>query len=172
MLEITPPDYKYCPFCGNELRIRLADGKNFKHCQGCNWTYYPHVGAAASGVAVRDGGVLLVKRARDPYKGTWMFPAGFVSFGEHPKDTIIREIEEETGYKAKIIKLLDVEQVDDDPRNIGHFCFFYKVSLKGEMKLADREENTDLGWFDLKKLPVIGWHSHQKIIKGLGGVFG
>ncbi len=170
MLEIRPPEYKFCPFCGNELDEVLMEGRQFKHCEKDNWTYFPHVGQAACGVAVRDGKVLLVKRAREPYKGSWMFPAGFVSFGEHPSETVVRELEEETGYKAKVIKLLDIIQVDDDPRSMGHFGFFYDVSLSGEMILNDKEENLDIDWFDLNDLPEIGWHSHKQILSRLGGV--
>lgn len=167
MLKINPPDYKFCPFCGKILASKLEEGHTFKHCQNCNWTYYPHVGAAACGVAIRNGKVLLVKRARDPYKDTWMFPAGFVSFGEHPQDTVVREVREETGYQAKVIRLIDVVQVDDDPRSLGHFGFFYEVTVTGNIKPTDKEENSDIGWFNLQNLPHIGWHGHQNIIKKL-----
>lgn len=99
-----------------------------------------------------------------------MVPAGFVSFGEHPEETVIREMKEETGYKAKITKLLGVEQSDDDPRSTGHFAFFYKVLLEGKIMPVDEEENSEICWFSLKKLPKICWHSHRKILKKLGGV--
>ena len=171
MLNIKPPKYSFCPFCGNKLGLTVVDRTNFKHCQGCNWTYYPHIGAAACGVAVRGKKVLLVKRAREPYKDTWMLPAGYVSYGEHPKDTVVREIAEETGYKAMVIKLLNIEQVGDDPRSIGHFGFFYQVNLEGKIKPADKEENSEIDWFDLKNLPPVGWHGHKNILKQLGGVF-
>jgi 8-oxo-dGTP diphosphatase len=167
MLNIEPPEYLYCPFCGNKLGLKVVDGKKFKYCRECDWTYYPHVGAAACGVAIRKGKVLLVKRARDPYRNTWMFPAGFVNFGEHPEDTILREVNEETGLKAKIIKLLEVEQVDDDPRSMGHFGFFYLVKVRGNIKPKDKIENSDIGWFSLKRLPIIGWHGHKRVLKML-----
>lgn len=92
--------------------------------------------------------------ARNPHEDTWMFPAGFVSFGEHPKETVVRELQEETGLNAKVVKLIDVIQVDDDPRSLGHFGFFYAVTVTGKIKPTDKEEN-----------------SHQQIIKQLEGVF-
>lgn len=92
-----------------------------------------------------------------------------MSYGEHPEDTVIRETEEETGLKTKIVRLLSVEQVDDDPRSMGHFGFFYKIKVKGKLKPIDKEENSEIGWFDLKELPKIGWHGHQKMLKKLGG---
>jgi hypothetical protein len=47
---------------------------------------------------------------------------------------------------------------------MGHFGFFYLVKVKGELKPVDKEENSDIGWFDLKKLPKIGWHGHIKML--------
>lgn len=170
MINLKPPKYLFCPFCGNNLKSKIIDKNGFKYCQNCDWVYYPHVGAASCGVAIKNNKVLLVKRAREPYKNTWMFPAGFISYGEHPEDTVIREMKEETGLDAKILRLLSVEQVDDDPRSMGHFGFFYQVKVKGKFKLVDKEENGEVGWFDLHKLPKIGWHGHIKMLKELGRI--
>lgn len=82
--------------------------------------------ASAEAIIIKNGKVLLVKRAREPYKGTWMFPAGFIDFGEHPTETITREVSEETGLKLKKAELFKVLQSEDDPRSPGHFLFFIK----------------------------------------------
>lgn len=111
----------------------------------------------------------MVKRARDPHKGTWMFPAGFIDFGEHPEDTLKREVHEETGLIVKDCSLIDIQQVDDDPRAMGHFGFFYQVTVEdGELK-NDPEENEMVSWIDTDKLPAICWVSHQLVAKKLFG---
>lgn len=168
MLKIEPPDFKFCPMCATQLSIREEEGAKRRHCLGCKWVYYPHVACSACGVAIRDGEVLLVKRAREPYTDTWMFPAGFVSFGEHPSETVVREVQEETGYAVKVIRLVDVLQVDDDPRDMGHFAFMYEVEVSGELKIGDLEENSEVKWWSLSFLPTIGWHSHREILTRLG----
>jgi ADP-ribose pyrophosphatase YjhB (NUDIX family) len=167
MLDISPPDYKFCPFCGSGLEDKDEERRRYKYCHKCNWIYYPHVAASAGGVAIQNGRVLLVKRAREPYKDTWMVPAGFVSFGEHPEETVVREVKEETGLSAKVIKLLRVYQVDDDPRNMGHFAFMYEVEASGQIKIQDTEENQEAGWFELNNLPPIGWKGHQELLNSL-----
>jgi NADH pyrophosphatase NudC (nudix superfamily) len=84
VLGVKPPNYKFCPFCREKLQRKNEEGKQRKYCIFCKWTYYPHVYSAVAAVIVKDSKMLMVKRARKPYKDTWMYPAGFVDFGEHP----------------------------------------------------------------------------------------
>lgn len=130
MINIQPPNYLYCPFCARELGIRKEEGKNRKFCSFCGWTYYPHVATAVGAVIEKDKLILMVKRNREPFKNTWMFPAGFVDFGEKPFEALRREIREEVGAPNLIIrklKYLAIYQAEDDPRSPGHFVIFYRV---------------------------------------------
>lgn len=165
MLKIKPPDYKFCPFCGGKLRIKLEEEKKRKYCPACNWTYYPHVAGSSIAVIVQKSKVLMVKRKREPYKNTWMFPAGFVDFGEHPRETLTREVAEETGLKIKKAKLFKVLQSTDDPRSPGHLLFFYLTYVSGDKLKTDRDENADIKWKNIKKTPKIGWKSNQYIFR-------
>lgn len=165
MLNIKPPDYKFCPFCSHKLEIKLEENKERGFCPSCKWTYYPHVNCAVGAVIVKDNKVLLVKRAREPYKDTWMFPAGFIDFGEHPEETLKRELQEETGLEVIGIQLIDILQNEDDPRAPGHFVIFYRVTVKDGDLQTDKEENQDISWFDLDNLPTIGWKSHNQMVQ-------
>src|SRR4051794_19744894 len=50
-----------------------------------------------------DGRVLLTRLAAiEVDVGAWTLPGGGVEFGEHPDDTVIRELEEETGLVGEI----------------------------------------------------------------------
>jgi len=164
MLKISAEEYRLCPKCGQVLNELEKGGGKRRGCLGCGWVYYPRVAMAAAGVAVRDRKVLLVKRARDPYKGYWMFPAGFVEFGEHPQETVAREMVEETGYTVTRSRLMDVLQASDDPREPGHLVFFYQVELQDGAKPTDMTENTQVEWIGLKQVTKIGWWAHQQII--------
>lgn len=109
----------------------------------------------------------MVKRNRPPYKGTWMFPAGFVDYGEHPEETIRREVQEETGLKVTKTSFIGVWQVEDDPRARGHFIFFYNASVSEGDIATDLEENEEIAWQDIGHPPVIGWKRHQEVMKML-----
>lgn len=169
MLKIKPPEYKYCPFCGKPLQIRIEEGKERKYCPDDKWTYYPRVTQSAVAVIEKDEKVLLVKRLREPYKGTWMFPAGYVSFGEHPEECVVREVKEETGLDVERFELLAVEQSVDDYREPGHLIFFYKVETKeGKITVEnDAEENSDIDWFPISNPPEIGWINHKNMMEKL-----
>ncbi len=59
---------------------------------------------SAGGIVFRKNGkswqVLMVKNRR----GSWTFPKGRVENGETLEETAVREVEEETGVKARVIK--------------------------------------------------------------------
>jgi ADP-ribose pyrophosphatase YjhB (NUDIX family) len=168
MLNIKPPNFRYCPFCGNKLVTREdIDGVMRKYCARDDWTYYPHVFDSAVPVITKGEKVLLVKRAIEPHHSTWNLPGGFVEYGEHPEETVVREIKEETGLKAVNPKLIEVFQSIDDPRAPGHLIFFYKVKVEGKTENTDNKENQGINWFSLDKLPQIGWESHKYMLKKL-----
>jgi len=165
MLKISPPNYQFCPFCGKKLKTKKEEDRDRKYCPSCNWTYYPHVAASVGAIIIKGSKILMVKRNREPNKDTWMFPAGFVDFGEHPEETLKREIKEETGLQLKKASLWKVLQITDDPRSPGHFCFFYKVEVLGSKLETDKEENQEISWFDLRHPPKIGWQAHKYLLK-------
>jgi ADP-ribose pyrophosphatase YjhB (NUDIX family) len=55
---------------------------------------------AVGGVAVVDGSLLLVRRAKDPQAGRWTIPGGHVEPGETLASAVEREMLEETGLRV------------------------------------------------------------------------
>ncbi|MCA1814613.1 MAG: NUDIX hydrolase, partial [Halobacteriales archaeon] len=82
-------------------------------------------------------GVVLVKRARAPYAGTWALPGGFVDYGEEPERACLREVEEETGLRGELVGLVGVYgDPRRDPR--GHTIgTVYVVRATGEPRGGD-----------------------------------
>lgn len=58
-------------------------------------------------MAIKDGKILLVKRAFEPGKGKWSIPGGLVEVGERLVDACAREMEEETGIKIQVLELIN-----------------------------------------------------------------
>lgn len=59
-------------------------------------------------VCFRGGEVLLIRRGRPPRQGEWSLPGGRIEPGERAVDAALRELDEETGVRARITGLIDV----------------------------------------------------------------
>lgn len=64
--------------------------------------------AVAAGVIVEDaqGRVLLIRRAKEPARGSYGVPGGFVDIGESVEDAVRREAREETGLEVERLRFL------------------------------------------------------------------
>ena len=83
--------------------------------------------AGASIAVIKDGAVLLVKRAAPPWRGLWSLPGGKVGLGEAPRDTALRELKEETGIEADRVKLLDT--IDISAEDDGGGTLRYRLTV-------------------------------------------
>ena len=71
---------------------------------------------AAYALIIKDGHILLcrLKKVLPEHNGEWTLPGGGMDFGEHPKETIVRETMEETGVKVKPLQILGVDSLRED----------------------------------------------------------
>lgn len=89
---------------------------------GRQYPKLPMVGVGA--VVIRDGRILLVKRAFPPGQGKWSFPGGLVEVGEKLSEACARETEEETGLKVDVLELINVFDMIDRDEN-GRVRYHY-----------------------------------------------
>ncbi len=117
---------------------------------------YPSRPVVAVGIVlIRDGRILLVKRAHDPGKGTWAIPGGVVE-DESLQEAVKREALEELGVEVVPrfpVWVSEVIQRDDEGRKRYHYVIvdFLCDLISGEPSPGD--DALDLGWFDLDKPP-------------------
>ncbi len=112
------------------------------------------------------GGVVLIKRKNEPYKGRWALPGGFVSYGERVELAAAREAREETGLRVRLQGLLGVySDPRRDPR--GHtvsVCFMARWA-GGRLKAASDAS-------EVKIFRQIPWRElafdHAEILKDAG----
>lgn len=68
-------------------------------------------------IRIDNFNIVLAKRKYDPFKGSWGLPGGKMDGDETIEQTAIREAEEETGLKIKLIRVFGVySKPDRDPR--------------------------------------------------------
>ncbi|EKE13853.1 MAG: hypothetical protein ACD_12C00784G0001 [uncultured bacterium] len=107
--------------------------------------------------------ILLLKRNIHPFKNMWVLPGGHVEYGETVEKAVLREIKEETGITAKIIKLLNVySDPKRDPRVHTVTVSFLLKKIKGRIK--NDWESTEIKYFELRRLPKKMGFDHKKII--------
>lgn len=104
--------------------------------------------------AAPDARILLVKASRGFTKGMWNIPGGFVTYGEHPEEGMVRELLEETGIHVKLDKLLGVfTQKFQSPYFLrGHM---YVGRAEGTQLTLQMDEIAEAEWFtisDVKRL--------------------
>ena len=97
--------FGYCPVCGsNEFR---PNNVKSMRCFRCGFVMYVNPSAAVAAFILNKKEELLIcVRAKDPAKGTWDLPGGFVDDDESAEQAVQREIEEELGTKVVAGKYL------------------------------------------------------------------
>src|SRR5262249_44317514 len=110
---------------------------------------------AVSAAIIRDGRVLIVRRARPPAEGIYTLPGGVVEAGETLTEAVKREIMEETGLNIEPITLAGYREAiarDDDGRVKRHFIIlpFAARWISGEPRL--NAELTEAHWLKLEDL--------------------
>lgn len=97
--------FKYCPKCGSS-NFAIHNFKS-KKCENCGFVYYYNV---SSSVAViiknKNDEILVATRAKEPAKGTYDLPGGFIDMEETAEEAVSREIMEETGLNVIDTKYL------------------------------------------------------------------
>jgi ADP-ribose pyrophosphatase YjhB (NUDIX family) len=159
--------WKHCPRCGAGLEP--FDGGARIECPECGFRYYASSKPTASGLVLDDDGrILLARRAREPDKGKWDLPGGFLNEGEDPHDGLRRELNEEASLDVEPLEFFDVV-VDrygdeDDAQRTLNLYWTCRV-LRGTPTPADDVD--ELRWFARDELPPtaeLAFRNNAKVI--------
>lgn len=161
---------KYCPSCGNESLN--WDGEKKWSCPHCNFTLYNNVAGAVAVVIRYKDEIYLTRRNRDPKKGKFDLPGGFVDPRESAEETCKRELFEELQLEVDISNLKyltslpNVYQYKEIDYNTIDLFYEYTVSEKFQVKL-DISEISEAIWIPLDELDPdeIAFDSQKKFFK-------
>lgn len=99
---------------------------------------------AASVAIVREGKVLLIKRAYAPYQHLWTLPGGRMEAGETIEQCAIREIAEEVGLVIRNPRPVMVQALGRD--GTFRLAVFVTRDFTGQVRASD--EVADHKWLD------------------------
>ncbi|MGF0040105.1 NUDIX hydrolase [Peptoniphilaceae bacterium SGI.131] len=117
---------------------------------------------SAGGVVILDGKILVLKK----YYGDWVLPKGKIEIDETTATTAIREVGEETGVRAKIIKKIGFAkytyQNQDDQTVHKRVDYYLMDFVEGEL-IPQKEEGFSTAVFlEYNKVVDILKHDSEK----------
>lgn len=123
-------------------------------------------------VIVRNGGIVLIRRGKEPFKGRWALPGGFAEEGETAERCCEREALEETGLKVRAKRLVGVfSDPERDPRGTIAGAYLCEVVADADGKPGTRnwkprggDDAKEAKWFPLEELPELAF-DHKKIME-------
>ncbi len=131
-----------------------------------NYTYaYPRPAVTTDAIILKKGTaeLLLIRRAKEPFKDRWALPGGFIEMDEVLETACKRELKEETGLTIEKLEQFRVyDAVERDPRGRTLSVIFYGfVEKDAEVKGGD--DAAEAAWFKMEHLPELAF-DHADII--------
>ncbi len=109
--------------------------------------------------------VLLVKRGRAPFAGSWAIPGGFVEPDESLEQAARRELAEETGIDdvAYLEQLYTFGDPNRDPRGQVITVAYYALVPPMEFEPVGGDDAAEAAWFSMYDLPDLAF-DHREIL--------
>ncbi len=154
---------RFCPYCGSRTSKQQEEDTWRDFCSACNLFFYDNPLPVVSTILVSDRKILLVKRGKKPYRGAWCLPTGFAETGERIEEAALRELEEETGIKGRIVNLVDVDSCIN--YFYGDLLF---LTFEAELVTGSPSPGGDAvgaKFFPIERVPRLAFSSNEQAIR-------
>ncbi len=147
----------FCPGCASrELHFEM---KNLR-CKDCGFVYFQNPAAAVGVIISREQQteILLAVRARDPGRGYYDLPGGFVDPGESLEQALVRELAEElgpqiSGHLSTPVYLLSSHNNYPYKQKMYPVCdVFFSTELLSEVALVAADDVESFVWCGLDEI--------------------
>lgn len=116
---------------------------------------FPDAPRVGVGAVILDGErVLLARRGRPPGQGKWSIPGGLVDLGERIEDALVREVEEESGLRVRLLGLCGViDRVIREQDVVRyHYVIIDYVAESVAGRLQAGSDVAEVRWVDVNDL--------------------
>lgn len=139
----------FCSHCGQRVRFAIPEGDDRLRylCDACGTIHYQNPRIVAGTLPIRDGRVLLCRRAIAPRKGYWTLPAGFMENAETTVEAARRETLEEACARVEIHNLYTLINLP----HINQVYMIFRADLQGEF--AAGPESLEVALFAEDEIP-------------------
>lgn len=122
---------------------------------------------AVGGVILKGDEVLLIQRARPPFKGHWSIPGGKVDHGEPLHRALIRELREETGLEVEILGLIDIFEALPEESGAPHYVMLDYACRYVSGTLAAADDAMDAAFLPVPEaLARVAWDETRRAVQG------
>jgi NAD+ diphosphatase len=133
--------HRFCPRCGNPLRVAAAG--HVLTCTGCGREHFPRTDPAVIMLVTDEEDRALLGRQPAWPEGRYSTLAGFVDPGESLEDAVRREVAEEVGIEIGEVTYLGNQPW---PFPASLMVGFFAEALSTEIRV-DEDEISDARWF-------------------------
>ncbi len=118
---------------------------------------------AAGGVLVRDGQVALVHR---PRYDDWTLPKGKLDPGESFEEAAVREVHEETGIRARLVRELPTTNYEVQGRQ--KIVRYWLMVVDDDSPFVANDETDELRWVPLDEaLQLLTYDRDRELVAAL-----
>jgi ADP-ribose pyrophosphatase YjhB (NUDIX family) len=143
---------KFCLNCGHKMETRNIKGVDRRACTSCEFVYWGDYSVGVGALVVRDGKVLLVRRAENPGKGYWTNPGGYSEQLERIEETVVREVFEETAVTSRVKSIVAIRDLPHHVHNL--YIAFLMEYIEGEPE-PDGVEVDRAGFYSLREMETM-----------------
>ncbi|MFO7974587.1 MAG: NUDIX hydrolase [Candidatus Hydrogenedentota bacterium] len=161
-IEIRPLTWNYCPTCGNKLVIAHDGERPRPYCPACNRYFYDNPVPAACCFVAKGNALLFARRGVEPCIGQWSLPGGFVELGETTEETILRELDEETGIRGRNPRLIGAST---QPSKLsGAVVVMGYVIGEWQGEPVARSDVSEARFFTVTERPPLAFQAHRDLL--------
>lgn len=160
--------YQFCPKCGGHLSADLTGDVNRPKCEACGFIFYQNPAVGVAAIVIESRKVLLGRR-KASYKGMWCIPCGYVEYSEDVRESLVREMKEETGLDVTLGRVFEVYSNFHNPNQHTVGLWFLTEEVKGEAVAMD--DLDEVRYFTFEEIAsnglVLAFPTDKRVIEAL-----
>jgi 8-oxo-dGTP diphosphatase len=118
---------------------------------------------AAGGIITRNGrGPVQVAVIHRPRYDDWTFPKGKLDGSESPEDAALREVEEETGFRCRLVRPVACTAYVDGKGREKVVCYWLMERVDGRFRVS--KEVDELRWLSSEKAAELLTYRRDKAL--------
>ncbi len=150
------------------MQTTLINGRNRLVCLACEFVHWDNPLPVTATIipyistdSTVNNKIILVRRKFPPFSNDWCLPGGFIEAHESPEESALREVEEETGLKIELERIINAYAPG---KGINVIIIFY-LSKAASGHLIAGDDASEVASFSQTDLPKnIAFPLHKQMI--------